>query len=313
MKLITQEGLRWLGVSGNKKHLVSYSQLIFAPSLTNKKRDFGMDISGKMYEGPARILDNPKVVYRNNKSINSRATWNLIGTKFSNGATMNKWAVLVVEDRKGQIPRGKLPEFLSKFQEVCNNSGIQTSNCSQKLDVQLGDVRDFEAFKKKLEPAFKSAIASGVQAVLVLLSVRDKLNRPIYAAIKYVADVQCGISTVCTHWEKMVKDWRKMSMHIANLALKFNLKLGGVNHELSPADLGMLEDGNVMMVGADVTHSSPGSVKTAPSIASVVASIDGKYCQYPCSMRVQRPGNHEVRNCSLLFTQLTLLITTFSR
>lgn len=42
-----------------------------------------------------------------------------------------------------------------------------------------------------------------------------------------------------------------------------------------------------MLVGIDVTHPGPGSVKGTPSIAAVVASIDNLFAQYPASMEIQ--------------------------
>lgn len=42
-----------------------------------------------------------------------------------------------------------------------------------------------------------------------------------------------------------------------------------------------------MIVGIDVTHPGPGSVKGTPSIAAVVASCEPDFAQYPCSMQIQ--------------------------
>ena len=42
-----------------------------------------------------------------------------------------------------------------------------------------------------------------------------------------------------------------------------------------------------MLVGIDVTHPGPGSVKGTPSIAAVVASFESSYAQYPCSLEIQ--------------------------
>jgi len=49
-----------------------------------------------------------------------------------------------------------------------------------------------------------------------------------------------------------------------------------------------------MLVGIDVTHPGPGSVKGTPSIAAVVASYDQMYAQFPCSMEIQE-SRKEVR------------------
>lgn len=42
-----------------------------------------------------------------------------------------------------------------------------------------------------------------------------------------------------------------------------------------------------MLVGMDVTHPGPGSVKGTPSIAAVAASCDGDFIQFPASLRMQ--------------------------
>ena len=85
----------------------------------------------------------------------------------------------------------------------------------------------------------------------------------------------------------MAKAQNAQRQFYANIALKFNLKLGGVNHVLPDDQLGFLNRGDCMLVGIDVTHPSPGSVAKAPSIAGVVASIDGQYAQFPASNRAQ--------------------------
>lgn len=67
----------------------------------------------------------------------------------------------------------------------------------------------------------------------------------------------------------------------ANVALKVNLKLGGTNQCVSPSDLGFLRHGKTMLVGIDVTHPAPDSIRGTPSIAGVVASIDANFSQWP--------------------------------
>ncbi|KAL8960845.1 MAG: hypothetical protein Q9193_002514 [Seirophora villosa] len=93
----------------------------------------------------------------------------------------------------------------------------------------------------------------------------------------------------------------------ANIAHKFNLKLGGINQSLARDRLGPLSDGKAMLVGMDVTHPSPGSVEGAPSIAGVVASIDGHYGQWPASMRAQKSRQEMIAELQAMFKErLTL-------
>ena len=53
-----------------------------------------------------------------------------------------------------------------------------------------------------------------------------------------------------------------------------------------------------MLMGIDVTHPGPGSVKGTPSIAAVVASYEIEFAQYPASMEIQETKK-EVLNISL--------------
>ena len=69
--------------------------------------------------------------------------------------------------------------------------------------------------------------------------------------------------------------------------MKVNQKLGGVNHVVDIKRMTPL-DTQTIIFGIDVTHPSPGSSETAPSIAGVVASIDAMFSQYPASMRRQQ-------------------------
>lgn len=60
-----------------------------------------------------------------------------------------------------------------------------------------------------------------------------------------------------------------------------------ISHALDTGSLRWLSQKSTMLVGIDVTHPGPGSVKFTPSIAAVVASTNETYAQYPASMRLQ--------------------------
>lgn len=61
-----------------------------------------------------------------------------------------------------------------------------------------------------------------------------------------------------------------------------------------------------MLMGIDVTHPGPGSVKGTPSIAAVVASCEPEFAQYPASMEIQE-SKKEVTIISLSVTDHPLL------
>ena len=80
---------------------------------------------------------------------------------------------------------------------------------------------------------------------------------------------------------------RGQPQYFANVSLKVNMKLGGVNHVLDQAASRWLLEKPTMLVGMDVTHPGPGSLRGTPSIAAVVASTDKFYGQFPGSLRIQ--------------------------
>jgi len=72
------------------------------------------------------------------------------------------------------------------------------------------------------------------------------------------------------------------------VALKVNMKMGGINHTLD-ANSGMwLKRAPTMIMGMDVTHPAKGvSVAGTPSIVAVVASVDDQFAQYPAGLALR--------------------------
>lgn len=91
--------------------------------------------------------------------------------------------------------------------------------------------------------------------------------------------------------------------YFANVALKVNLKLGGTNQCISSGDLGFLRHGKTMLVGIDVTHPAPGSMKGTPSIAGVVASIDATFGQWPGNICCQESKKEMVSNLDVMMEE----------
>ena len=79
-----------------------------------------------------------------------------------------------------------------------------------------------------------------------------------FSRVKYWADVRVGIHSICVLQENLGPNQQQ---YYANVALKFNLKAGGINQRL-PEQLGFLHNGDTMVVGIDVSHPAPKSSKS---------------------------------------------------
>ncbi|KHJ44332.1 piwi domain protein [Trichuris suis] len=82
-------------------------------------------------------------------------------------------------------------------------------------------------------------------------------------------------------------------MTATNLALKINMKMGGVNTRLlaDPFVKANLTDKNTLVLGVDVTHPHVAD-RDSPSIAAVVGNVDVNCAEYAASIRVQ-PNRRE--------------------
>ncbi|RPB12184.1 Piwi-domain-containing protein [Morchella conica CCBAS932] len=265
---IVGEGLTSLGLNPPTPHL----------------GPFNIQVSTEMITVPARILTPPTIKYANSTMAVIGASWNLRNVKFAQGASTENFGVIVLEETGG---RAQLDwsGVAANFRDMCNKSGMRVGATSPQLmravSIPYPNERSTASLEKAISPAFAHMQAKKPKIILVFLPTTDKA---VYSMVKYLGDVKYGISTVCAQSSKI----SKMSpQYMANVALKFNLKLMGRNHGLPPADLGMLAEGTTMIVGCDVTHPSPGSLRGTPSIAGVVASVDAHFAQWPASLRLQ--------------------------
>ena len=64
------------------------------------------------------------------------------------------------------------------------------------------------------------------------------------------------------------------------------MKLGGMNLFLSPPQIPFISARPTIILGADVTHPSPGDMNR-PSVAAVTASMDARASRYASAIRVQ--------------------------
>jgi eukaryotic translation initiation factor 2C len=226
---------------------------------------FGISVGTEMVVVPGRVLDKPRLSYSSaSATIDNRASWNLRGVKFAVGARLDKWAVLVVQDggrddfRDAKDPA--LRKITDGFRLMCNRSGMQVGPLEEqayaavRLPRQNND-RFREDAIEEIEQALKVLIAQAApELVLVMLSNDDKA---IYNGLKWLCDIKLDIATVCMQSGKVRKD-RGQPQYFANVALKVNMKLGGINHKLAANSGTWLNRASTMIMGMDVTHPARG-------------------------------------------------------
>ena len=262
---------------------------------------FGVHISGEMTVISARELPPPSVTYAKGSLRVQDGSWNLRDVKFHRGSKAPNWVVLVIRDGVKELsftgPRDpKLVTFLDTFANKCRSSGMDLAlkpSCVLATD-ELSIIQD-----QKRRPAAVAQISRTIEKfgnmkninfILVLLQTQDDL---LYSSIKRLCAVDFGVHSQCL-WLKKALAEKGREQYLANVALKLNTKLGGINHLLGKEATSWLRGKSTILVGIDVTHPSPKSVKGTPSIVGVVASVDSDFVQFPASLRLQK-SKREVR------------------
>ena len=263
---------------------------------------FGITVSPQMVVAPTRRLPPPGIAYRSGPAQvgEHEAGWNMRNVKFQTGGDMKKrWAVLLVREGLREEFSGpgdpELETFLRAFLARCAASGLLNADAPPRImeadaspnGDNIQRTRAIEniraTLRAQLRPTEKPSF------VLVLLSSG---NKNIYHGIKRLADMSMGIHTVHMVLSKAKLDPNrpnKQVQYFANVALKVNAKLGGVNHLLDERSMAWLRTKTTMVMGIDVTKPGPGSTPGTPSIAAVVASIDDRFAQFPASLSLQKP------------------------
>ncbi|KEY70180.1 hypothetical protein S7711_03401 [Stachybotrys chartarum IBT 7711] len=271
-------------------------------NINPRLRQFGISVGSDMITVQGRLLPTPKVLYNNKKEQPrvSFGSWNLEPIKGSRGRT-----VVVKLNRGGQLPEGRWSYVMlnvsgqrSAFRspETLGNKFAEFANVLRSLGMRVETAIEGERESDiqspgdpKLEELIRLSATKGLKLLFLVLPSEDSA---LYNRIKQLGDVKYGVATVCIVGSKFAK--AENIQYMANVALKVNLKMGGCNHVLDDSRLPLLRQNKTMIVGIDVTHPSPGSSSSAPSIAGMVANVDSTLGQWPAALKIQHQARREM-------------------
>ncbi|KAG7100186.1 hypothetical protein E1B28_001963 [Marasmius oreades] len=238
----------------------------------------------------ARVINPPRLQYRGKEgkgmhNVDPRnGSWNLRDITFIQPQTIERWCVILFETQN-RFPLADARAMVGNIVQEFRNVGMTIRETDPV--IYYGNAqRDISAELKVAggQTAKKHGGTKGPDLLVVVLP--DQGNVEIYRGVKHLGDIEMGVATQCLRSSKCR---RAKSQYWANVALKVNPKLGGINHKPDPtartsSDLNDPQKPTIIM-GADVMHPAPGS--SNPSYTAVVGNVDSDVAKYIAELKVQ--------------------------
>ncbi|GAB0095688.1 Protein argonaute-2 [Sergentomyia squamirostris] len=242
-------------------------------------KDFGIEVGDKFLRLESRILPTPDLEYAEKRKETPRdGVWR--PSQFIVPTSIGNWAVLCLEEYDPNM--GAIQEFVDRIRSVGKSLNMTIPSPLQIAQKSKRD-RDIDEFMEKCKGKLE-----------ILLVVIPEFGK-VYQKVKTSAETKYGVLTQCVkHKTVETVAQRRNDQIVGNILLKINSKLNGLNHRIMSSNkLGVLQDGNFIVVGADVTHPSP-EQRDIPSIVGVAASYDEDGFQYTGMWRIQVPGKEKI-------------------
>jgi len=277
---------------------------------------WGVTLAREMVEVNARVLAPPIVSFSAGKSVKPfSGSWKIdSGNEFTTASTLCAWSIAVFGDQR-DCGLQAIDKFTMALDGMLKEKGI-CAHWPQDLSEMVVYQRHRNDIEGTLVQAEQAAMRMGeaakkagmkrtngrkIDMVLCIMLIRNT----VYPEIKRYAETNLGVMTQCMLSKHV---FAAKVPYCANLALKINVKLGGVNSHVEPStELPVLGAGiPTMIFGADVTHSpAPGGAGN--SIAAVVASMDKRFTEYRASIRMQTGRKEIIEDLFSMTTELLLL------
>ncbi|OBZ76133.1 Protein argonaute-2 [Grifola frondosa] len=251
-----------------------------------RQSGMNVDTASGMLSLQARVLDPPTLQYgraSRQQTIKPRdGAWNMIDKKFYSTNVVERWVVVIYE-RHQRFDDRTTGEMIQGFLRACADVGIQVRETNPVVKYENAQGRISEQLRAAGTACFeKNGRAGGPNLIVVILP--DGAT-DLYVKVKHFGDITMGVATQCM---KSTKCSRAKMQYFANVCLKVNVKLGGINTIPDVRSVPFLTDPAIptIVMGADVIHPAPGSTDR-PSFTALVGNVDSDSAKYVADCQVQ--------------------------
>jgi eukaryotic translation initiation factor 2C len=228
--------------------------------LRNTTNDtFGIVFDNKFAQCTGKLLDAPKIKFKNSELEPRRGSWNLMNVQAVNPVNIESCNFFIFRE-----PRADLNRSIDAMVSISRKYGV---NFARPPVV------------KKIRNVEEIVQQSNAQLCIVILPDKGTSR---YEEVKRRTETETKTITQCL-LEKNVEKLTKPPF-VGNLLLKINSKLGGVNSILT--NYGPVLKEPTLVLGVDVNHPGIGDLNS-PSIVAIVGSMNASMTQYKTIIKQQ--------------------------
>ncbi|THV07876.1 Piwi-domain-containing protein [Dendrothele bispora CBS 962.96] len=223
-----------------------------------------------------RVLPTPNIKYGNQavSGLQRPGVWDIMRKTLQKPVQVN---CILTFNLVGERTTDTMKRFINDLKNVMQERGIMVRN-----DAGIEAHNPQANIASILDQRKRAAGATLIIAIL------PENAADLYIDMKRFGDIESGVVTQCVRWTAKIHrgyEARKCNQYHNNLILKINAKMGGINYTPDSRIMHFVSRVPTMIVGADVSHPSPGS--RTPSIASLVASFDPQASRYAAFIKPQ--------------------------
>ncbi|KAG6896605.1 hypothetical protein C0992_007128 [Termitomyces sp. T32_za158] len=248
---------RFNSITNGLNTVLSYGQSEYV-------RNFGMSVDTAAGPLPitARVLQPPKLKYgpgSKQPTIQPRdGAWNMIDKKFFKPADIRTWVVVSYESQRRFTPDAAR-DMVGGLVNACGTVGMRIRDAQPviKWENAQGKIAEVSVWEPLAAPNEINVTAQQLRAAgsaakekadkeghpggpnLIVVILPDSGNNDIYNAVKHFGDITMGVATQCLKSNKCI---RAKIQYWANVCLKINPKLGGINTIPDPASVQAITD-----------------------------------------------------------------------
>ncbi|KAJ1658767.1 hypothetical protein IWQ61_002036 [Dispira simplex] len=269
-------------------------------------KEFGMSIEDKFSITNARVLPMPELKYK--QSSNGRVTdqlvvptggsWNMMKKRVNRSCFIKDIGVLVVS--RNNNANSMIQSFIENLLKQMSFLGIGYNGNQNPHTMYSNSLYDIAPALQNLHREMQGQRGKNDSMIFVILDNEFK-SSVVYGEVKRVSDTLLGIPTQCVLMSKL---YNARPQYFANLLLKVNVKLGGLNAALRNGILErMYRSAPTLVIGADVSHPGPGN-NSQPSIAAVVGSVDEELGKYTSCVSYQTPHQEIIEDLESIMVKI---------